>query len=795
MTIARDARLAFPVPLLLILAAAPAGAEETQPAEAEVVFGPQYYASEDQNDAAKFGEYRDVPNGFVAERLVFSWEPRPRLFFDVDAYDLTQRDQRIGVEFGKVDVWKGAIRWVENPRLWTDRALQLWAHQGGGVFTLEDSFQSAVEAASGAAPTDADMDGLWDPGTKAAIIQRAAIDGVQPVFVGHQRRVGGVGFEFTPTRNWTFTLDTARERRDGTAPQTLGMTFAFAPAEVAAPYDYRTDRATGTVEYSHRRFNVGAQVTASTFETGYDTLIWDNQLILNDTGGPTSASPGRMRLTLGTDNDLTRVSLFGGVRLPGKTRVDATFARTETTQDDAFLPMTINSILTPSALPADSLDGEHRTTIGHIRVHSRPTRQVRWGAWVKAFELDNRSMSLTFDDYVTTDASIPFCSNANACGDTANTIARRNLPVGFEKTTTGAMIGWSPTRWFDGSLTFERENQKREFAAVEDSDEDIWKLTLDFDVTQRVSIRTTLRHQEREAEEYDAHYWEESFPIGESVIAAFNEGTRRFHWTDRERDAAALLVDWTLHDKVSIYVEASYADNDYTDPATGLSIGDSFTVMEDRDFDTVDETYVIRLAGRTRDRMRSYALGIAVAPTARFNFYADYGFDEWEYGLETRYRNVSGGIGTDDPLDDWGSDVEDDYATANLGFDLDLTKDRKWRLRLDASRSEGTGNIETHFVPGGAASGNTTLTEFPELRTVLSLATLSLTHAVRPNLDYTLRYWYESWKEDNFASDFNATYMGGPDGDPGATRMVFLGLDFRDYTNHIVSFLLRYRFR
>lgn len=804
MSNAPHARSGFLVLALLAFALVPAAAQDadSRPTGAEITFGPQYYVVEDQNDSAKFQEYRDVPTGFVAERFIFSWAPKERWFFDVDAYDISQRDQRIGVGFGKTDLWKGTIRWVENRRLWTDQAAQLWSHQGSGVFTLEDSFQSTVQGASTAAPADADMDGLWDPGTKAAVIQRAALDAVQDVFVGHQRRLGGVGLQFTPNRNWTFSLDGARERRGGTAPQTLGMSFAYAPGEVAAPYDYRTDWVTGTVEYSHRRFNVGAQVTASTFETEYDTLTWDNQLYLNDTMvSATAAHPGRMRLTLGTDNDVTRVSVFGGVNLPGKTRVDATFARTETTQDDAFQPMTINSLLSPSARPADSLDGEHQTSIGQVRVSSRPTRAIRWGAWVKTFELDNRTPSLTFDDYVRTDADIPFCANANACGATTNRIARRSLPVGFEKTTTGAMIGWSPVRWFDGSLTFERENQKREFSAVEDSDEDILKLTLDFDVSPQVSIRTTLRHQEREADDYDAHYWEDSFPIGEPFIAAFNEGMRRFHWTDRERDAAALLVDWTPHEKVSFYAEATYTDDDYTDPLTGLAIGDSYTVMEDRNFDTVDETYTIRLAGRTRDRSTAYAVGIALAPAARFNLYADYAWETWEYGLETRYRNIITAAvpfrntGTDDPLDDWGSDTEDEYATASLGFDLGLTKDARWRLRLDASRSEGTGNIETHFVPGGAASGDTTLTEFPELKTVLTLATATLTHAVRGNLDYSLRYWYESWREDNFASDFNATYMGGPGEDPAATRMVFLGLDFKDYTNHILSFLVRYRFR
>lgn len=52
------------------------------------------------------------------------------------------------------------------------------------------------------------------------------------------------------------------------------------------------------------------------------------------------------------------------------------------------------------------------------------------------------------------------------------------------------------------------------------------------------------------------------------------------------------------------------------------------------------------------------------------------------------------------------------------------------------------------------------------------------------------RHWFESWKEKNFASDFNQPYMGDPDNDPGSANAIYLGLDFKDYTNHIVSFVL-----
>lgn len=762
--------------------------------EGEVVPGIQYYADTDNRDSAKFLEYRDVPNGFVLPHLLFSWRPTDRGYFELNAFDISQKDQRIFAEYGKQDLWKGTIRWVENPRKWTDQAFQLYAYRGNGVFKLDDALQSAVEAAPPSADT-APADGFWDAGTKGAIIRSAILQSAQQVDVEHQRKRGGAGFELTPTRNWTFSIDADRDRRKGTAPQTLAMYFSLAPAEVAAPLDFRTDWATGRAEFANRRFNVGVTLTASKFETGYKSLVWDDQLFLHDVAvNPNAANPGRMRMLLGTDNDSMRVGASGGVNLPGTTRIDASVARTQTTQDDAFLPMTINTLLAPAPLPAGNLDGEHKTTVMQVRVTSRPLTFLRWGAWFRSFDLDNNSRSLRFDDYVQTDFQFPLCANANECGDVTNRIARRNLPYAFKKTNLGGSIGSTPVRWFTGTLSFEREKNTREFSAVEESHEDIWKLALDFEVAKTLSIRATLRKQDRTADDYNVHYFEESFPIGEAAVAPLNEGSRRFPWTDRDRNAYGLIADWSPLEALSFYAEANYSNDRYTDPLTGEKIGDSFTVHEDRNFDSINETYNILLAGRTKDRTSSYSLGATFIVSERFNIVADYTWDQWKYGLESRYRNVAAGIGTDDPLDNWGTDTKDEYATATLGFELGLTSKDTWRLQGDASRSKGTGDIGTHFVPGGAASGDTTLTEFPRLETTLTVATLALTHHVLSNLDYTLGYWYESWKEKNFASDFNQPYMGDPGNDRGSDRSILLGLDFKNYTNHIVSAFLKYRF-
>src|SRR5262245_42372195 len=84
----------------------PSAAETTPHPEGEVTAGLEWFADRDPNESAKFLEYRDVPNGFVVERILFSWQPRPRDFVDLAAVDPVQQDQRVGVQFGRRDIWK-----------------------------------------------------------------------------------------------------------------------------------------------------------------------------------------------------------------------------------------------------------------------------------------------------------------------------------------------------------------------------------------------------------------------------------------------------------------------------------------------------------------------------------------------------------------------------------------------------------------------------------------------------------------------------------------------------------------
>ncbi len=790
--------LAAAVPASPTLAADDPEAQETF--EGDVTVGPQIRSDDQPGGSAKFGEYRDVPSGFVGGAVRFTWQPKTGYILHLDARDISQRDQQIFFDFGKQDTWKVTLDWYENPRRWSDVANQLYGNQGDGIFTLADSLQAAVQAAPASVDTTP-ADGQWDAGTKGALIKEAIASGANDVDLRYQRRTGVAGVEYTPTRSVTLTARAETELRSGFTPQSLGMYFNFSPSEVAAPLDFRTDNYMIGAEFDRASWNVGIELGTSEFRTDYDRLVWDNQLFATEVPVTAeSANPNRMQMTSWYNNKVARGTVFGGVNLPGKTRIDAQVTRSTTTQDEPFLPMTVNTLLTPAALPAQSFDGEQENNLASLRVSSRPFKTIRWSAWYRDYEFKNSSPGLTFLNYVQTDFQIVNCGSVVACGGTTVDLQRRSLPYGYEKSNLGAMVGWRPLSWLDASLGYDRESIDREFSAVEKSDEDIYKLTLDFDVNRWLSLRTTLRTQQRRADEYDAEYLLASFPIGEAYVAPSNEGMRRFYWTDRDRDSASLMADVTISPKFSIYAEATYAKDDYLDPATGKPVGESYTTLEDRlpgnpgPLDGVPESYTLLIAGRENDKNTSYTLGFNVTPTPRFNLYADYTAETFEYSMASRYRAPASGVGSDNPLDDWGSDIEDTYDTATLGLDVQLNTRGTWHLAVDGSRSEGKGDIATDFVPGGSASGDTTLTSFPQLKSTLTIGNLALRHAVNKDLGWTLRYWYEKWDDQNFAQDFAQPYMGDPGNDPGSATSIYLGWRFRDYTNHLLSFMLHYSF-
>jgi hypothetical protein len=779
---------AFSVPLLAD------GEEDTLTADATV--GVQGYMDEDNNDSAKFEEYREVPSGLVLDELNLSWKPKDRWYLDFSVRDAAQKDQRGNLTFGMDKYWKAYANWQENPHRFMDDARSLY-RVSGDTFLLADSLQSAIQAAPSGESTTA--------GTKAYILKDAVLNSADGVTVAYQRRKGELGFEATPNSHWLLRLTADRETRKGNQPWAFSFGFGSIH-EAAIPVDYETDNVTAMAEYRNKHFSLGASAILSDFENAVNSLTFDNPLRATDS----ATGPSRGRNSYFPDSDMKQFSLFGSLRLSKSTRITANFQFGETEQNEAFLPWTINTASAAgtvdlngdgvvdglddpdsrTALPKRSLGGRYDTDMFDLRATTKPLDWLSLKAWWRRYERDDRTGDFEIDGYVSNDGAY------GSGGISTQDRVRLNYDYTKGSWGLGARLGYFGPAVF--GLEYSRESWDRDHAAVEDSDEDIYKLTADLDVTKWLFLRATYKNQKRRADEYHAHYYEEAYETdGEPYVAAFNEGTRRFYWTDRDRYSYTLLADVTPVEKVSFYAEATYAKDKYYDPETGKRVGDSY--MDDISaYVAGDET--ILLAGRTYDKNRTYTLGVSLAPVKRFTAYADYTWETFKYDLATRYRTIiASSYGSDDPADNWGSRVKDSYDTFDVGFHAELLDEARLLMDGSLSYSRGEGDISNWYAPGGASAGNgvdpsgASLEDFPTLRSKLTVAMLSLDRKMRKNFRMGLRWWYEKWDEDDWAVDGMMPYMGdAPPGiDNGSRTSFYLGGFMKDYDNHVVEVFAR----
>jgi MtrB/PioB family decaheme-associated outer membrane protein len=733
-----------------------------------------WFVESDPPDSAKFEQYREVPSGLVLDHLLLDWWNDQGWHVWFDAEDLLEDDQRLDLRFGKLDLWKLEIDWKENPRRYSDSAHQLWTHQGDGVFTLEDSLQSALESAPGS--SDGDGDGEWDDGTRGAIMRDAIASSASEVDLGYQRETGRATFEVTPIKELRLGISFERDERTGTMPQNLGAYFSDPFSEVAAPVDWQTDTLSAWAEYRRRHWNAGVRYTVSEFDTKYDRLLWDNQLSLEDSS---ASSPGAYQMNLGTDNEYEQFQAWFGANLPGSTRINLDVSEAWAEQDDEFLPKTVNSMLGVTPLGVSRFDGQHEYNTYSLRVSSHPLPWLGLRGWWRQYEFNDDSTSYVFQDYGEVDRAV---------GD-----SRRNLPYSYDRTNWGLSPSFSPADWVTFALSYENVSTDREHAAVEDTDEDILRLTLDLEVASWLWLRASAQTQDRESARFDPDWHEESFPEGESIAHAINEGHREYFWADRDREVYDIMADFTPMETLSIYLQGRYAESDYSDPNTGIDIGGFATFLEDRDGDGVAEPVDILYAGRQSDREQAATLGLSWAPNEDFTIFADHTWEKIDWEMASRYRGVSGGVGTDDARDDWFTDVVDRYRTFTLGFDVRWA-DGLWRATGDVVYSQGKGDIHTAYAIGGSLAGDTDTPIFPQLETELTILDLHFTRELPGGWTVGLRYWYEDWEDDNWQTDYMEPYMGNPDQDPGTSASAFLGVDFDDYENHILMVTARYEF-
>jgi len=209
----------------------------------------------------------------------------------------------------------------------------------------------------------------------------------------------------------SFSLTYSREQRDGNK----NTTFYGGPSyEVATPIAFRTHNVLAAAEFSDGRWFGNASVNFSKFQNEVPYAEIDNPERL-EMVNPASGSrtvyndAATFRLWLPPDNKAYSIDLSGGVKLPRRHKVTATFSSGNMSMDTPLLPISTNPNLAAGTAaspftvgfpnndsPFSSVSAEYDTLMGSVKVTGDPVSKFGYSLSFRRYELKDKTQAYTF---------------------------------------------------------------------------------------------------------------------------------------------------------------------------------------------------------------------------------------------------------------------------------------------------------------------------------------------------------------------------------------------------------------
>ncbi len=766
------------IALAALLMIYPASASEPGlPGEGEASTGVRQ--TDEDSRSSKFGEYRDLEDGFVFDLLSYhrDWADKA-WFLDFQGLNALRGDESYRLGFGLHGKFDVDLSYDRTPHL-VSREGRTIMDADGSLLRIPGQIRSDFQALDDT--TDATYVTGDTAGTVALAEQLIAAQSFQDIGVSRQKAAAGASWRVG--KSWSLRFDASSELRTGTRPLGTGTyqrratgagaahqmdQFRALGQELAAPIDERTSRIGVGVHFVHKRFMVDFGVEAVAFDNAFGDIRWDNPFRATDLASGTF----RNRFSRGLidslpDNTATTASVTGSVDLPGRSRLSVLLSQTNSVQDDPFSPYTLNTAISaaagfnvtnPKTLPGESLDGDVTTTHGSLLFTTHPIKPLSVTARYRLYDYKNDSEEFIFPGYAAFGES---AWRTNIVG----TVPIENHLYEYTRTNYGVDVTWRFVRQFALQAAVGRESWDRVERAVETTDEDIAGLTVMVDPADWLSFRAGFRAQSRE---FDGAYDPE----------LEDPDLRQFDQANRDRDAQSLQVQITPTDRVSIGLAYDVRKDDYPDSPRGLQEAKG-TVT---------------------------GIDVTVSATDRVSFYVLGGFDKMESDLLSVAKDDdpdgAGPLTNYLPENEWTAGVTDEMTEVGAGVKVVFKPDR-FDADLSLTRTEGDTDFENNnpinrLIVKSVQFLNSRAVDWPRVHTETTAGDLKLRYWFRPGVALGVRWLYEDYGLDDFARTpvrpymFNQVNLGR--GLDEARRFLFLDSTYGDYKGSVISAMMQYRF-
>ncbi|MEE8370876.1 MAG: MtrB/PioB family decaheme-associated outer membrane protein, partial [Sphingomonadales bacterium] len=591
----------------------------------------------------------------------------------------------------------------------------------------------------------------WVPNDRDARSLTTLTTDLQDLNVDHERQKFGGGFQWIPKDDWLIKSEYSRENKKGS--RTIAAIFGSSGgnpggAIVPEPVDYETDNLDISIAYTGKRTHFALAYNLSIFRDNNSGFTFQNPFASSRWAAPASFPGGFGEIATPPDNKAHRISLSGVHIFNDTTRATANFTYGRMTQNDLFLPFTVNpDLVVPIALPRTSLNGEIETTLANLRISSRPSPKLTLSARYKYDKRDNNTPR---------DVFIRVPGDSQDQGDITGSTARINLPYSKKQHLFEVDVGYRLSSDFKLMVGYNYEQLERTFFEVAKTREHKIEAKLRGTISSRLSGWIGFDYADRGGTEYidnlafqASHTPEHLGPDSEDEFEN-HPLVRKFFIADRQRLKVNGSANWMPSDNLVFSVMGRYSNDDYDKSVVGLN-GSTVT---------------------------SVTLDASFNPHQAISYHAFYTYENLEYE-QTGFANRRGTDLTDFAAQNWTAGTNDKVNTIGFGFEWAAKKD-KLDITFDYNYSRAVTGFE---LTGGTALSFEPL---PKLKTSLHMADFRADYQYTANLSVRMRYLFQSLDVTDFSLD-------GIDPD-AMQRIIGLGNRSPDYNVHVIGISTIYRF-
>ncbi len=538
---------------------------------------------------AKFEEYGRIPTAPFLDWINLQAGTRDgRYAYDFWGRSVGLNNQAYTLDASKIGEHYVSLGWDQTPHLTSTSAKTVFGGVGSTFLTVDPALQALLAPLMPTAALN----------TPAGVATREAIQNVinnheHPLELETRRDKATVAYRWTPTPDWDFDVDYSHEDRSGVRlnavnygwSNTAKSPFPTNIIEVPQPLKDTTQNISAKAERAGVdllgvRWTSNVKYFGSFYHDDLKQLDVQNPFctpaLCDVINGPFFA-PNLLRWSMPPSNQANSVVWNTAADLPfWRTRYVSTLQFNDMRQNDPFVDTQTNGLTVGPVLlngmPVGSLNGVVDTLLWNNVLTSQITKDLKFTARGRHFEVDNRTPSLEITNWIRADSGCasgsPDPTPAGDCPPRAST-TRFSNPIAYTKDNANAELTYRPVRWasIGGGYFFERWDRK--FRDVDVTNEHMGKVYVDLtptevpETTWGVHARGSYLFGARRYDKYDTREFVEEHANGFSEVAS---NMRRFDIANRNRHKADFQVDFTPGTIFTISPNFGLRFDEYPDP-------------------------------------------------------------------------------------------------------------------------------------------------------------------------------------------------------------------------------------